>query len=118
MKFLVDAHLPASLCRLLGERGHDVRHTRDLAAGNRAADEALIVVARREQRVVVTKDADFYHSHLLHGEPEKLVLVRVGNLRKRDLLRHFSEHLPALEKALRKHDLVELARKAPAVVTM
>jgi predicted nuclease of predicted toxin-antitoxin system len=118
MKFLVDAHLPASLCRMLSERGYDVRHTRDLAAGNRASDEGLIAVARREQRVVVTKDADFYHSHLLRGEPEKLVLIRVGNLRKRDLPRHFSEHLPALERALRKHGLVELVRKPPAVVTL
>jgi len=29
-----------------------------------------------EMRVVVTKDTDFYYSHLLHGRPWKLVLVR------------------------------------------
>ena len=33
-----------------------------------------------EMRVVVTKDTDFYYSHLLHGRPWKLVLVCIGNL--------------------------------------
>jgi predicted nuclease of predicted toxin-antitoxin system len=116
MKFLVDAHLPASLCALLREQGHDARHTRDMAAGNRASDEAILAVARRESRVVVTKDADFYHSHLLRGEPEKLVLVRVGNMRKRDLIRHITANLSALVRALQKHNLVELVRKPPAII--
>lgn len=38
MKFLVDAHLPGALCRLLRDAGHGVVHTRDLPDGNRTPD--------------------------------------------------------------------------------
>jgi predicted nuclease of predicted toxin-antitoxin system len=32
-----------------------------------------------DQCVVVTKDTDFYHSHVLQRKPWKLLLVRTGN---------------------------------------
>ena len=34
MKFLVDAHLPRSLCAMLARHGHDATHTLDLPTGN------------------------------------------------------------------------------------
>jgi predicted nuclease of predicted toxin-antitoxin system len=75
MKFLVDAHLPPGLCAVLRAAGHDVLHTSDLPAQNRTADRVLNELSLRDQRVVVTKDLDFYHSHVLRGEPWKLLLV-------------------------------------------
>lgn len=75
MKFAVDAHLPPGLFVLLQSAGHDALHTRQLPAQNRTADEVLNTLSLQEQRVVVTKDTDFYHSHLLHGKPWKLLLV-------------------------------------------
>ncbi|MGD1086747.1 MAG: DUF5615 family PIN-like protein, partial [Verrucomicrobiota bacterium] len=71
MKFVVDAHLPPGLCGLLQAAGHEAAHTSRLTARNRTPDEDLNELSLREQRVVVTKDADFYHSHLLHGKPWK-----------------------------------------------
>jgi predicted nuclease of predicted toxin-antitoxin system len=85
MNFLVDAHLPPGLCAVLESAGHDAVHTRQLAAQNRTSDEAISELSAEERRVVVTKDTDFYHSHVLHGKPWKLLLVRTGNLRARDL---------------------------------
>lgn len=76
MKFLVDAHLAASLCALLQQAGHNAIHTNHLAAQNQTSDEVINEISLREHRVVVTKDSDFYHSHLLHGKPWKLMLVR------------------------------------------
>jgi predicted nuclease of predicted toxin-antitoxin system len=67
--------------------GHDAIHPSRLAAQNRTPDETLNELSLREQRVVVTKDLDFYHSHLLHAKPWKLLLVRTGNIRARDLRR-------------------------------
>jgi predicted nuclease of predicted toxin-antitoxin system len=67
MNFLVDAHLPPSLCALLQAAGHDALHTSRLTAQNRTPDEILNELSLREHRVVVTKDSDFYHSHLLQG---------------------------------------------------
>ena len=41
MKFLVDAHLPPSLCAVLARHGHDAKHTLDLPAKNATKDTIL-----------------------------------------------------------------------------
>ena len=69
MKFLVDAQLPRRLARQLAAAGHDVLHTLDLPDGNRTPDSAIIERADRENRVVVTKDADFVTLHTLTRTP-------------------------------------------------
>ncbi|HMO65665.1 MAG TPA: DUF5615 family PIN-like protein [Verrucomicrobiota bacterium] len=112
MKFLVDAHLPGALCRLLRDAGHDVVHTRDLADGNRTPDSEILRLAHSGSRTVITKDADFYHTFLLRGVPPKLLLVTVGNLRKRDLVRLFQERMPSVLAALEEHDFVEFGPEA------
>ena len=66
--------------------------------------------------MVVSKDTDFYYSHLLRQQPYKLVLVRTGNIGLRELKELFTRNLPAIEKALKKHSLVELDRSAVRVV--
>lgn len=67
MNFLVDAHLPDGLCVLLREAGHDAIHTRSLPSANRTSDDVINAQSLRERRVVITKDTDFYHSHVLYG---------------------------------------------------
>jgi predicted nuclease of predicted toxin-antitoxin system len=116
MNFLVDAHLPPSLCALLQAAGHDALHTSRLRAQNQTPDEILNELSAREHRVVVTKDLDFYHSHLLQGKPWKLLLVRTGNIRTRDLKALFQTHLSAIVAALEQNSLVELDRQKAQVV--
>ena len=108
MKFLVDAHLPPGLCALLQSAGHDAIHTRQLPGNNLTSDEVINSVSVEEQRVVVTKDSDFYHSHVLHGKPWKLLLILTGNIRTRDLKSLFDRHLPEIISSLEHHSLVEL----------
>ncbi len=110
MKFLVDAHLPRSLCALLARQGHDAVHTSDLSAKNATADRVINQLSLDEQRVVISKDTDFFYSHLLLGRPWKLVLVKTGNLSTRALRALFERNLPAIEAALQSHTLVELDR--------
>jgi predicted nuclease of predicted toxin-antitoxin system len=116
MKFVVDAHLPPKLCAVLSAAGHDAIHTSQLAASNQTPDEMISQLSLAEQRVVVTKDADFYHSHLLHGKPWKLLLVRTGNISTRDLTELFQRHLPAVAAAFDGNSLVELDRQAVQIV--
>ena len=80
MKFLVDAHLPPRLCAVLAQHGHDALHTLDLPAKNATKDSVINQTSLAEQRVVVSKDTDFFYSHMLHGRPWKLLLVRTGNI--------------------------------------
>lgn len=116
MKFLVDAHLPPSLCTVLQAAGHDAIHTNRLTAHNRTPDEIINQLSLAEQRAVVTKDADFYHSHLLLGKPWKLLLVRTGNIGTRELTALFHRHLPAIVAAFDGNSLVELDRQAVQIV--
>jgi predicted nuclease of predicted toxin-antitoxin system len=117
MKFLIDAHLPPSLRAVFQAAGHDAIHTLDMPDQNASRDGLLNEVSMAEMRVVVTKDTDFYYSHLLHGRPWKLVLVRTGNLGLRATKLMFEIHLPEIEQALQRCTLVELDQKMVSVVT-
>lgn len=74
-------------------------------------------ISARENRIVITKDTDFYHSHLLYRRPFKLVLVRTGNLRARILRELFSHHLKTIIAALEENDLIELRREGVVVTS-
>ena len=116
MKFLIDAHLPPGLRAVFRAAGHDAIHTLDLPDQNASRDGIMNEVSMTELRVVVTKDTDFYYSHLLHGRPWKLVLVRTGNLGLKATKQMFETHLPAIESALQICTLVELDRQTVSVV--
>ena len=112
MKFLVDAHLPRRLCATLAQHGHDARHTLDMPTGNATKDRIINQLSFDEQRIVVSKDTDFFYSHLLHGRPWKLLLVKTGNISTRDLRDLFERNLPEMEAAFQTHTLVEVDRSA------
>ena len=112
MKFIVDAHLPPALAAALGAAGHDAVHTRDLPAQNQTRDGAINDLSLSEQRVVITKDTDFFYSHILQGRPWKLLLVRTGNIGTRELRALFERNLPTVLAALQTHSLVELDRQS------
>lgn len=78
MKFIVDAHLPKSICSYFISEGHEAIHTSELPQGNNTEDHEILVIAVRDQATVVSKDSDFYHSFLLYRKPPKLVVVKVG----------------------------------------
>jgi predicted nuclease of predicted toxin-antitoxin system len=117
VKFLVDAHLPHGLCAVLQAAGHDALHTSQLPAQNRTTDQVINELSVAEQRIVISKDTDFYYSHLLHQRPYKLLLVRTGNIRARELRQLFHRQLSAILQALERNSLVELDRSTVQVVS-
>lgn len=112
MRFLVDAQLPRILADHLTKLGHDTVHVKDLPAGGRTTDSEITATADREDRVVVTKDADFRHTHETGGHPQRLLHVVVGNVRNQELLDHFSIHHETIVAAFEEADFVELGRQA------
>lgn len=112
MKFLVDAQLPRRFARWLQEAGHDALHTLDLPDANRTPDDAIIQIADRQERVVVTKDADFVVSFTLHGQPQRLLLISTGNIANADLEALLLPNLPAVVAAFNKASLVEVTPDA------
>lgn len=115
MKFLIDAHLPPSLRNVFKSAGHDAIHTTDLEGRNATRDGVINEISMVETRVVVTKDTDFYYSHLLHGRPWKLVLVRTGNLGVKATIRMFETHLAALESLLESCSMVEIDQQKASI---
>jgi predicted nuclease of predicted toxin-antitoxin system len=112
VRFLVDAQLPRSLCTTLREAGHDAAHTSEVPAQNRTPDREINALSMTDERIVITKDTDFYYSHLLHGRPYKLLLIRTGNIRARDLCDLIHRQIAAIVIALEDHSLVEIDRSA------
>jgi predicted nuclease of predicted toxin-antitoxin system len=110
MKFLIDAHLPRRMAGWLAGAGCDAVHTLDLPDGNRTTDTQIIDVADRQQRVVVTKDADFVNSHTLHGQPTKLLLVSTGNISNRELEALTVPLIPELVREFQTNSFLELGR--------
>ncbi len=112
MKFLVDAQLPRRLAVRLQEAGHDALHTLDLPNANYTPDDTIIQRTNREQRVVITKDADFLVSFTLHGQPQSLLLISTGNIANADLEALLLPNLPAVVAAFDRASLVEMTRDA------
>ncbi|MFN8561373.1 MAG: DUF5615 family PIN-like protein [Anaerolineae bacterium] len=110
MKLLIDAQLPRRLALMLQTEGHDALHTLDLPDANRTTDEQINRLSEDEQRIVITKDADFVNSFLVSKRPFKLLLISTGNITNRDLEALFEKQLTRIEEAFREHHYVELNR--------
>ncbi len=115
MKFLVDAQLPYQFVHALRDAGHDANHTLDLPLGNRTTDREICSIADRDQRVVVTKDADFVNTFLLLAEPKSLLLISTGNIDNPSLLRLLMANLDAIVEGFETSRFVELTRNSVIV---
>jgi predicted nuclease of predicted toxin-antitoxin system len=77
-------NMPKSVIDPLRARGHDVLRVDDLSLG-RAMDEELAVLARRENRVVITFDLDFGQIAIGDGPPS-IVILRLRSIRSPHVL--------------------------------
>ena len=111
MKFLVDAQLPKRLAEWLNSVGSAAVHTLDLPEGNRTTDTQITSYADQEQMIVVSKDADFVNSHLLHGRPVRLLLISTGNTSNRELESLLVPQLPDILREFESCTFIELGRE-------
>jgi predicted nuclease of predicted toxin-antitoxin system len=110
MKFLVDAHLPKHLAYLLREKGFDVVHTTDLPDGNDTTDSEINQISLTEDRIVISKDMDFYDSFTAKKEPYKLLHVKTGNIKNSQLLELFEKNLELIVKELDESSVVQISQ--------
>jgi predicted nuclease of predicted toxin-antitoxin system len=111
MKFLLDAQLPPSLKQLFIQKGHDCLHTLDLELGNETPDNTINKISVSEQRIVITKDSDFFDSFLVKKEPYKLILVKLGNISKNELLQIFCDRLEEILERINVEDMILLHKR-------
>lgn len=106
LKFFIDAHLPQALVSFFSE--HDVVHSTELPEGNLTSDKTINALSIAEQRIVITKDSDFYYSYLAVKEPYKLVLVKLGNMRLKDLKKYFEQNAPQIITLMQESSFIIL----------
>jgi predicted nuclease of predicted toxin-antitoxin system len=112
LNFLVDAQLPRRLALWLNSQGHQALHTLDLPLKNHTSDGEILTLADAQDRVVITKDADFFDSWLINSQPRRLLIVATGNIGNDELLVLFSAHLKELISLFESHHVIELGRGA------
>ena len=115
MKFIIDAQLPLSLSNYLKLKGHDSIHTLDLPSQNRTKDYSIISLSIKEKRIVITKDNDFLESFLIHGQPQKLILIRTGNVSNAELQAIFDKHLDKILSLMEENSLIEITKNEMVV---
>jgi predicted nuclease of predicted toxin-antitoxin system len=100
---LVDENLPASLLQWIRTGAIHVT-----SLGARLTDRALWEYGRSCDATIVTKDADFFDLLAIHGSPPKVVWIRTGNLRRKDLETRIRTTWSEIESLLKAADLVEI----------
>ena len=93
IKFIVDAQLPYSLAEMLMRKGFDVIHTDDLQNKERTSDNEIRIMAKEKNRIVITKDNDFFDSYILNKSPSRLLLISTGNIINKHLFVLFEKNL-------------------------
>ncbi|CAN5397537.1 hypothetical protein BH10ACI1_BH10ACI1_22330 [soil metagenome] len=110
MKFIVDAQLPKLLTHFLSERGFDAIHTLDLPRKNVTDDLEINRISLEENRIVISKDEDFYDSYTARKEPYKLLYLKTGNISNQDLLNLFDKNLLLIIHKLQNGSVIEINR--------
>jgi predicted nuclease of predicted toxin-antitoxin system len=110
VNFILDAHLPQRLSRLLHQHGHQAFHTRDLPQQNRTGDVEIMQFADSHDCIVVTKDADFVDALYLQHRPRKLLLLSTGNIANRDLEALILANLDQIVLLFQQYRFIELSR--------
>ena len=105
MRFLVDVQLPLVLSDWLRRRGYDAMHSLELDLG-RSDDIELWNLAIRENRIMVSKDEDFFLLANRPGDPLKVLWLRMGNCRTKALLTMLENNWPSIESAFESGQMI------------
>lgn len=114
MEFLLDANLPPSLADDL--IGHQVVHVISFPLGTSTRDSEINDYCHQNNCILITKDSDFYDSFILLKKPPKLILVKLGNQKIRELRSYFRKNRELIESLISKHSLIILTPESIKVI--
>jgi predicted nuclease of predicted toxin-antitoxin system len=93
LRFIVDTQLPPLLAAYLNSKGFEAIHTTSFDNGHLLQDSEISVIARKENRIIVTKDNDFLERYALYGAPPKVLLLQYGNIKNAELILSIEKEL-------------------------
>ena len=64
-----------------------------------------------EQRVIITRNSDFFKSFIIKKEPYKLIMVKLGNTSKKELLEFFKNKFAEIIEKIKVEDMILLAKE-------
>lgn len=82
----------------------------DLPAKNKTDDDVINTISMAENRIVISKDADFYDRFFAKLEPYKLLFLTTGNIRNNDLIDIFENNLSQIIEELNSANVIRLSR--------
>jgi predicted nuclease of predicted toxin-antitoxin system len=96
LRFIVDTQLPPSLAIFLKRRGFEATHVVEYPSGALTPDNEIISIAKKENRIIISKDIDFFDYYLLKSYPPAILLLQLGNTTNRDLFIFMDNNLDAI----------------------
>lgn len=102
-RFLIDENLPRAIRDVIGDASI---HASEIAP--QASDTLLWNHARERDWIILTRDTDFFDRLLLFGSPPKVIWVRLGNLRKTELVETIGSRWEAILNLIEAADMVEI----------
>lgn len=113
MKFIIDTQLPPKLSHFFRYREIDSKHTQDYENGIFMDDARIVEIAINENRIIVTKDIDFFNNYILTGAPPKVLLLKIGNISNNDLLDLFKNNIDSIiSKFENKADIIIVSKNS------
>ena len=111
-RILLDQGLPRSAVKILGLTGWDAVHTGDIGLGN-ASDREVIQYARKEDRIIITLDADFHAILAVENAREPSVIrIRQEGLRGDALSELIQKIWPKIQRQLETGALVTVTEES------
>jgi predicted nuclease of predicted toxin-antitoxin system len=101
MKLLLDANLSWRLSALLSEQYGECIHVNNTNLPKPAKDTEIWDYARTNGFIIVTQDSDFLNLFETRGFPPKIILLRIGNMGRKEAGEILIQAKPSIE------DLVE-----------
>ena len=79
---------------------------------NATKDSEINELSLKENRIVISKDSDFYNRYLVKSEPFKLIIISIGNISNKDFLILFEKNLDKILEEISHNSVVEITGKS------